>query len=99
MLTALLLDNDYNILLVEHQGKLARFGLTYMKILLEKSGKSCEFVNELDDSHDELMPDLVSSITYFSEKIIWSKNQEEKNGKTNRGITKCRSKAVVRVRR
>jgi len=45
MLTALLLDNDYNILLVEHQGKLARFGLNCMKILLEKLGKSCEFVN------------------------------------------------------
>jgi predicted site-specific integrase-resolvase len=36
-----------------------------MRILLEKTGKKLEVVNEAENSRDDLMQDLVSIITSF----------------------------------
>ncbi len=49
-LAKILVDDNYNILVVEHKDRLARFGTNYLKILLEKTGKKLEIVNLLNKS-------------------------------------------------
>ncbi len=49
-LANILVDDNYNILIVEHKDRLARFGTNYLKILLEKTGKKLEIVNEADNA-------------------------------------------------
>ena len=47
-LAKILVDDNYNILIVEHQDRLARFGTNYLKILLEKTGKKLEIAGDLN---------------------------------------------------
>lgn len=39
-LAKILVDDNYNILIVEHKDRLARFGTNYLSLLLEKTGKN-----------------------------------------------------------
>lgn len=68
-LTSILSDNKYNILIVEHKDRLARFGTNYMRILLEQTERKLEIVNEADNGHDELMQDLAAIITLFCARL------------------------------
>ena len=68
-LSKLLKDDKYNILLAEHPDRVARFGLNYLKILLNKLGKELEIVNQATEGRDELMQDLVSIIYSFSARM------------------------------
>lgn len=44
---------DYNILLVEHKDRLARFGTHYLDVLLRRLGIELEIVNLADNGRDE----------------------------------------------
>lgn len=68
-LSKLLKDDKYNILLDEHPDRVARFGLNYLKILLNKLGKELEIVNQATEGRDELMQYLVSIIYSFSARM------------------------------
>ncbi|NEU71688.1 IS607 family transposase [Hassallia byssoidea VB512170] len=81
MLIKALSDDDYNILLVEHRDRLARFGINYMRILLSKSGKKLEVVNEANNGKDELMEDLVSIITSFCARLYGLRRSKRKTEK------------------
>ncbi|MGK7873881.1 MAG: IS607 family transposase [Xenococcaceae cyanobacterium] len=74
-------DDKYNILLVEHQYRLARFGINYMKVLLAQTGKQLEVVNEEDNGSDELMQDLVSIITSFCTRLYGLRRAKRKTEK------------------
>lgn len=79
LLTAALKDDGYNILLVEHKDRLARFGVNYLKILLEKSGQTLEVVNEADnDREEEMRQDLVSIVSSFSARLFGKRNSKRK---------------------
>ena len=80
-LAKILVDDNYNILVVEHKDRLARFGTNYLKILLEKTGKKLEIVNEVDKSKDELMEDLVSIITSFCARLYGLRRSKRKTEK------------------
>lgn len=54
-LEALLQQNDYDILLVEHKDRLARFGTNYLDVLLLRLGIKLEIVNLAENGKDELM--------------------------------------------
>lgn len=56
-LEQLLQQDDYNILLVEHKDRLARFGTHYLDVLLRRLGVKLEIVNLADNGRDELMQD------------------------------------------
>lgn len=71
----------YNILLVEHLDRLARFGTNYMRILLSKCGKELEVVNLAENGRDELMTDLVSIIYSFSARMYGLRRAKRKNDK------------------
>ena len=86
-LAKILVDDNYNILIVEHKDRLARFGLNYMKILLEKTGKRLEVVNEADNGKDELMQDLVSIITSFCARLYGLRRSKRKTEKIIEELT------------
>ncbi|MEC4892797.1 MAG: IS607 family transposase [Oscillatoria sp. PMC 1051.18] len=77
----ILVDPNYNILVVEHKDRLARFGTNYIELLLKELDKELEIVNQSEEKQDELMEDLIAIITSFCSRIygpIGSKRKTEK---------------------
>jgi putative resolvase len=74
-------DDNYNILVAEHRDRVTRFGLNYIKLLLETTGKKLEIVNDADNGKDELMQDLVSVITSFVQRIYGLRRAKRKTEK------------------
>ena len=87
VLAKILVDDNYNILVVEHKDRLARFGTNYLKILLEKTGKKLEIVNEADNGKDELRQDLVSIITSFCARLYGLRRSKRKTEKIIKELT------------
>ena len=82
-LTNYAIARGYHIykVVVEHKDRLARFGTNYLKILLEKTGKKLEIVNEADNGKDELMQDLVAIITSFCARLYGLRRSKRKTEK------------------
>jgi putative resolvase len=79
-LSKLLNQDDWNVLVVENKDRLTRFGFNYLKLLLEKQGKTIEVVNQADNDKQDLMSDLISVIYSFSARMYGlrrKKNKEE----------------------
>ena len=85
-LSFLLKDDGYNILLIEHSDRLARFGLNYLEILLNKLGKELEIVNVAEVGRDELMHDLVSIIYSFSARMYGLRRAKRKTEKITKEL-------------
>lgn len=80
-LEQLLIDGGYEILVVEHKDRLARFGVNYIDVLLKKLGVTLEIVNLAENGKDELMQDLVAIVTSFAARLYGqrrAKRQTEK---------------------
>lgn len=94
-LESLLKKDSYEILLVEHEDRLTRFGFNYIEVLLEKSNQRVEVINEVTEEKEDLINDLVSIITSFCARIYGQRRtkrkteslikelEEEKNRKEN----------------
>ena len=94
-LEQLLQRDDYNILLVEHKDRLARFGTHYLDVLLSRVGINLEIVNlegglagetspvntPPSNGKDELMQDLVAIITSFSARLYGQRRAKRKTEK------------------
>ena len=68
-LEKLLIDESIKMIVVEHSDRMARFGLNYIKKLLELQGRRIEIVNEQNNDRDDLMQDFVSIITSFCARL------------------------------
>ena len=80
-LEKLLTDKSIDIIIVEHKGRLARFGLNYIEKLLALDGRKIEIINPQENDRDDLMQDFVSIITSFCARLYGqrrSKRQTEK---------------------
>ena len=80
-LAKILVDPNYNVLIVEHKDRLARFGTNYLEILLKELDKKLEIVNESEDNQDELMSDLIAIITSFCSRIYGLRRSKRKTEK------------------
>jgi putative resolvase len=80
-LEALLQQNDYDILLVEHKDRLARFGTNYLSVLLFRLGVKLEIVNLAENGKDELMQDLVAIVTSFAARLYGQRRASRKTEK------------------
>ena len=80
-LESLLEAADYDILIVEHKDRLARFGTHYLDILLKRCGVRLEIVNLADNGRDELMQDLIAIITYFAARLYGQRRAKRKTEK------------------
>lgn len=74
-------SDDYNILLVEHKDRLARFGTHYLDLLLRRLGIQLEIVNLAENGKDELMQDLIAIITSFAARLYGQHRAKRKTEK------------------
>ncbi|MFN9735815.1 MAG: recombinase family protein, partial [Microcystis sp.] len=80
-LAKILVDPNYNVLIVEHKERLARFGTNYLEILLKELDKKLEIVNQSEDNQDDLMSDLIAIITSFCSRIYGLRRSKRKTEK------------------
>lgn len=73
--------DGYDILVVEHKDRLARFGCHYLDVLLARLGVKLEIVNQADNGRDELMQDLIAIITSFSARLYGQRRSKRKTEK------------------
>lgn len=77
-LTELLNKDDCGIIVVEHKDRLTRFGFNYIQILLNKTGRKIEIVNEVEGGREDLMQDFISIITSFCARIYGLRRSKRK---------------------
>jgi predicted site-specific integrase-resolvase len=80
-LEQLLVDGGYDILIVEHKDRLARFGVNYIDVLLRRLGTRLEIVNLAENGQDELMQDLVAIVTSFAARLYGQRRAKRKTEK------------------
>ena len=77
-LSNLLLDNKYNILIIEHKDRLTRFGFNYIDMMFQKENRIIEIIN-LEEDKSDLMTDFVSLITSFCARIYGQRRSQRKS--------------------
>lgn len=65
-LTAILENNDYDKIIVEHKDRLTRFGFNWIQLL---TGNRIEVINESKEKDEDIIQDLISIIHCFSARI------------------------------
>ena len=87
-LEKLLTDKSIDLIVVEHKDRLARFGVNYIRKLLNSQGRDIEIVNDVDDDKTDLMQDFVSVITSFCARIYGLCRSRRKTEQIIRGLEK-----------
>ena len=77
-LNDLLSSDGYDILIVEHRERLARFESQCIDVLLKRLNVRLEIVNESDNGTDELMEDLIIIIKSFSARLYGQRRSKRK---------------------
>jgi putative resolvase len=78
LLEKILQKDDWHILIAEHKDRIARFGLSYMVLLLSKQGKKIEIINNVLDDKNDLIEDFVSIITSFTARLYGLRRSRRK---------------------
>lgn len=81
LLTKLLQEEDYSILIVEHKDRLTRIGFNYLDTLMKQTGRTIEVVNLTDGEKEGLMQDFVSIITSFCARLYGLRRTRRKTEK------------------
>ena len=68
-LITLLNQDNYHLIVVEHEDRLTRVGFNYLKVLLNKQGKDIEVVNLAIEENADIRQDFISIITSFCARI------------------------------
>jgi putative resolvase len=79
ILTKILLDNSWNVLIVENKDRLTRFGFNYIETLLSLLGKKIDVVNLSTNDKEDLTNDLISIIYSFSARIYGKRKAKRKD--------------------
>jgi putative resolvase len=87
-LESILKKDNWSKIIVEHKYRLARFGLNYLNVLLEKQGKSIEVINEVQEGKEDLMQDFVSIITSFTARLYGLRRSKRKTEQIIKGLKK-----------
>lgn len=77
-LEKLLIDNNIDVIVVEHKDRLCRFGLNYIQKLLALHGREIEIVNPVLDNKEDLVQDFVSIITSFCARLYGQRRTKRK---------------------
>ena len=80
-LESLLVDRSITKIVVEHSDRFSRFGMNYIKKLLELDGRSIEIINIHDNDKDDLMQDFVSIITSFTARLYGQRRNKRNTEK------------------
>jgi len=77
-LPALLADPTVTVIVVEHKGRLTRFGFKYIETLLAMQGRSIEVVNITENPIEDLVADMVSILYSFSARLYGQRRAKRK---------------------
>jgi predicted site-specific integrase-resolvase len=77
-LLALLEDQSFSLIVVEHQDRLTRFGFRYLETLLRGQGRAIEVVNLAENGSEDLLADLTSSIYSFCARLYGQRRAKRK---------------------
>lgn len=77
----LLADESIKIIIVEHKDRFCRFGLNYIKLLLEKQGRKLEIINDINNDKEDLIQDFVSIITSFCARLYGKRRNKRQTEK------------------
>lgn len=80
-LEKMLLDTSITKIVVEHSDIFSRFGINYIKKLLEIQGRSIEIINVKNNERNELIQDFVSIITSFTARLYGQGKSKRKTEK------------------
>lgn len=75
-LTSLLKRDDWGTLIVEHKGRLTRFGFEWFRLFIERDGRKIVVVNEASDDRADLIQDFVSIIYSFSARLYGQRRSQ-----------------------
>lgn len=78
LLASILKDDNWAILIVEHKDRLARFGIKYLEILLDKLNKKIEIINDSDNDTQDIVQDFVSIVTSFCARLYGIRRSKRK---------------------
>ena len=79
-LQALLEDDSFKTIVVEHKDRLTRFGFNYIETLLKRNQRKIEVINCANGDDNDIIQDFVSVITSFCARIYgkrWAKRKTE----------------------
>ena len=84
----MLLDESIKKIVVEHSDRFSRFGLNYIKKLLNIQGREIEIINEQSNDRDDLMQDFVSIITSFCVRLYGQRRNKRRTEKIIEELSK-----------
>lgn len=87
-LLAILIDNNYKKLIVEHKDRLCRHGFNYIDVLFKQLNKEIEVVNEYDTDKEDLIQDFISVITSYCARIYGQRRNKRKTEKLIKELEK-----------
>lgn len=76
-LSKLLTDASIGVIVVEHQGRLARFGANSIEQLMQMQGRRIEVMFPSDTNHD-LVDDFIAVITSMASRIYGRRHSKER---------------------
>jgi len=91
-LKKILESDDWDVLLVEHKDRLARFGIHYIEILLNKQEKRIEIINDAGNDREDLMQDFVSLVTSFCARLYGLRRSKRKTEQLIRELERDNNK-------
>ena len=77
-LERLLEDRSIDLIIAKHKDRLARFGINYIKKLLNAQGRDIEIVNEVVENKEDLIQDFVSIITSLCARVYGLRRSKRK---------------------
>lgn len=80
-LEKILTNKTINLIVIEHSDRIARFGLNYIKKLLELDNRKIEIINPATNVKEDLMQDFVSIITSFTARLYGQRRSKRKTEK------------------
>ncbi len=87
-LESLLMDESVKKIVVEHSDRFSRFGMNYIKKLLQLQGREIEIINEQGNNRDDLMQDFVSIITSFCARLYGQRRNKRRTEKIIEELSK-----------
>jgi len=74
-LNSILLNKEYNEIIIEYKDRLTRFGFNYIKMLCDLQDKKITIINEVENKND-LIQDFISIITSFCARIYGNRRSD-----------------------
>lgn len=77
-LLSIIKNKNYDVIVVEHKDRFARFGIEIIEALLFQLGKRIEIINTVEPGKEDIIQDLVNIITSFSARIYGRRRVDRK---------------------